>query len=203
MRMSPDCEQERAVAALVKMFLYEAYRLLGVSIASLAYYCGPLIVMLCAPILFQEKLTWTKMIGFLVVLVGAFWINGQALQAGKTSWGIVCGTMSALMYAVMVIFNKKVEHITGLENALLQLLFACFTVAIFVAWKQRALMQISGKDWPAILLLGVLNTGIGCYFYFSSIGHLPVQTVLTCGYLEPLASVLFSVLFLGEVLSPL
>ena len=36
------------------------------------------------------------------------------------------------------------------------------------------------------------------YFYFSSIGKLPVQTVAVCGYLEPLSAVLFAVACLGE-----
>ena len=49
----------------------------------------------------------------------------------------------------------------------------------------------------------ILNTGIGCYLYFSSIGNLPVQTVAICGYLEPLSAVVFSVLFLREILLPI
>ena len=39
------------------MFLYEAYARIGVSIASLLYYCGPVIVMALSPLLFKEKLT--------------------------------------------------------------------------------------------------------------------------------------------------
>ena len=53
-----------------------------------------------------------------------------------------------------------------------------------------------------ILILGIVNTGIGCYFYFSSIGHLPVQTVAICGYLEPLSALIFSAALLGEKLGP-
>ena len=34
------------------MFLYEAYQQIGVSISSLLYYCGPVIVMVLSPILF-------------------------------------------------------------------------------------------------------------------------------------------------------
>jgi drug/metabolite transporter (DMT)-like permease len=52
-----------------------------------------------------------------------------------------------------------------------------------------------------ILLLGIVNNGIGCYFYFSSIGDLPVQTVAILGYLEPLSALFFSAAFLGETLS--
>jgi drug/metabolite transporter (DMT)-like permease len=49
----------------------------------------------------------------------------------------------------------------------------------------------------------VLCTGIGCYFYFSSIGDLQVQTVAILGYLEPLSALFFSAAFLGETLSVL
>lgn len=52
-----------------------------------------------------------------------------------------------------------------------------------------------------ILVLGLLNTGIGCYFYFSSISHLPVQTVAICGYLEPLSAVVLSTVILRETMS--
>jgi len=87
------------------MFLYEAYQQIGVSIASLAYYCGPVIVMVLSPFLFRERLTWPKVIGFLTVLCGLLLVNMQAFQQGKNGWGLFCGGMSAVMYAFMVIFN--------------------------------------------------------------------------------------------------
>ncbi len=182
------------------MFLYEAYQQIGVSIASLAYYCGPVIVMALSPLLFREKLTWLKGIGFIAVLCGIFLVNGSAFQQGATGWGLFCGGMSALMYAFKVIFNKKAKSIIGLENAMLQLLVSFLTVAAFVGMKQGYTIRVEPGDWLPILILGLLNTGIGCYFYFSSIGGLPVQTVAICGYLEPLSAVVFSFLLLGEAM---
>lgn len=180
------------------VFLYEAYQRIGVSIASLAYYCGPVIVMILSPVLFREKLTWPKMAGFLAVLVGMFCVNSLALSEVNTTIGLFCGIMSAVMYAFMVIFNKKAKSITGLENSMWQLLTSFLTVAVFVGLKQGFVIHIESGDWIPILILGIFNTGIGCYFYFSSIGGLPVQTVAICGYLEPLSAVVLSVLFLQE-----
>lgn len=180
------------------MFLYEAYQQIGVGIASLAYYCGPVIVMALSPLLFHEKLTRPRVAGFLSVALGICLVNGQAFHEGKNLWGIFCGGMSAVMYALMVICNKKARFETGLENSMLQLCFSFFTTAAFVGWKQGLVFPVASEDWIPVLILGLLNTGIGCYFYFSSIGRLPVQTVAICGYLEPLAAVVFSVLFLQE-----
>lgn len=91
------------------MFLYEAYQQIGISIASFAYYCGPVIVMALFPILFREKLTCPKIGGFVVILCKAIFVNGQTFQQGKTGWRLFCGGMSAVMDAVMIIFNKKAQ----------------------------------------------------------------------------------------------
>lgn len=185
------------------MFLYEAYHQIGVSIASLAYYCGPVLVMALSPLLFGEKLTRKKVIGFLTVLVGIFLVNGQAFGEGKSGWGLFCGVMSAMMYAFMVIFNKKVKDISGMENSVLQLIISFLTAAVFIGIKQGFSLSVTRSDWLPILILGLLNTGVGCYFYFSSIGKLPVQTVAICGYLEPLSAVLLSAAFLNETMNSL
>jgi drug/metabolite transporter (DMT)-like permease len=184
------------------IFLFEAYQQVGVSIATMAYYCGPVIVMALSPLLFRERLTWPKLVGFAAVLLGAFFINGQALSEGKNAWGLLCGGMSAVMYAVMLISNKKAKGIPGLENSMLQLVVSFLTVAVFVGCRQGFVIRLAPGDWIPILLLGLVNTGIGCYLYFSSIGYLPVQRVAICGYLDPLSAVIFSALLLKETMLP-
>ncbi|MDD2578887.1 MAG: DMT family transporter [Eubacteriales bacterium] len=185
------------------MLLYEAYQLIGVSIASLLYYCGPVIVMILSPILFRERLTRNRVISFLVVLAGVYLINGQMPQTQQAGRGILFALLSALMYSGMVIFNKKAHGITGLENASFQLLVSFLTVTVFIAFRHGLTIPADSVNWPAILTLGLVNTGVGCYLYFSSIGHLPAQTVAIFSYLELLSAVLFSVLLLREVLHPL
>ncbi len=184
------------------MFLYEAYSQIGVSISSLLYYCGPVIVMVLSPLLFKERLTLPKITGFIAVLAGIFLVNGN-ISGQLNKWGILCGLMSAVMYAFMVICNKKANDIAGLENSMLQLFISFLTSAVFVGIKQGYAMDIQTESVLPIVILGFVNTGVGCYFYFSSIGKLPVQTVAVCGYLEPLSAVIFSSLLLGEQLTML
>jgi len=182
------------------MFLFEAFQQIGVSIAILAYYCGPVIVMLFSKILFNEKLTAAKVTGFFAVLLGMFLVNRQAFLQGQLSWGLGYGILAAVTYAFMVIFNKKATSITGLENPLWQLLTSFATVAIFLVIRQGLSIRIEPRNLAPVLLLGIVNTGMGCYLYFSSIGNLPVQTVAILGYLEPLSALFFSAALLGESL---
>lgn len=180
------------------MFLYEAYQQIGVSLSSLLYYCGPVIVMILSPLIFREKLTVPKILGFATVLVGIFLVNGNAVGNSSNTWGLFCGAMSAVMYFFMVTLNKQSKNISGMENAVIQLVVSFLTVAVFTGIKQGFIINVPATAWVWILILGIVNTGIGCYLYFSPLAKLPVQTVAVCGYLEPLSAVVFAALLLGE-----
>lgn len=180
------------------LFLYEAYKLIGISLASLGYYCGPIFVMVLSPLLFKEHFTKQKIISFFIALVGVVLVNGNAVSESHAGFGIFCALMSAIMYCSMVSFNKKAEEITGMENATLQLTIAFLAVFIFVICKQGFHLQIQASDIAPLLFLGLVNTGIGCLLYFSSIGNINVQTVAILGYIEPLSAVIFAFVFLNE-----
>ena len=128
-------------------------------------------------------------------------VNGADLFTGGLSRGLLYGILSALLYAAMIVSNKKVEKLTGLERSLVQLIFACAAVAIYARLTHKGAFPISGADIIPVLFLGTVNTGIGCYLYFSSVHELPAQSVAICGYIEPVSALLFSAVFLSEHMS--
>ena len=101
------------------------------------------------------------------------------------------------------ISSKKAKQISGMENAVIQLVVSFFTVAVFVGIRQGFVISVPSDDWIWILMLGIVNTGVGCYLYFSPLAKIPVQTVAVCGYLEPLSAVVFANILLGELMTPL
>lgn len=107
------------------------------------------------------------------------------------------------MYFFMVTLNKQSREIVGMENTVIQLTASFLTVAVYIGIRQAFVIHVPASSWPWILVLGLVNTGIGCYLYFSALSKLPVQTVAVCGYLEPLSAVVFSALLLGEKMSVL
>ena len=190
------------------LFLFESYRYIGVGVASLLFYCGPVIVMALSPFIFKTRLTAPKLCGFAAVILGAFLVVGQGLGNGIAPMGLLLGGMSAIMYAVMVIHSKKVSDIKGIESSAIQLLGSLCAVAVYMAASTTAgslahptAMQLANLNIPAVLCIGLVNTGFGCYLYFSSMGELPVTRVAVCGYLEPLSAVVLSALLLGEAMT--
>lgn len=189
------------------IFLFRAYQTIGVGVSSLLYYCGPIIVMALSPLIFGEKLTGGKIAGFIAVACGAFLIAAQGLGGNMPIAGIVCGIASAFCYVLMVIASKGAPHIEGLENSTLQVSAAFVTALVLTLITQGAPSFLSASvaasiDWHAVVMLGVVNTGIGCLLYFSAVAKLSVQTVAVVGYLEPLSAVVFSAVLLGEAITP-
>lgn len=159
--------------------------------------------MAASVILFKDNLTVPKVVGLGAALLGTILVNSFSSTSQINAAGLFCAILSAFSYAAMVIFNKCSKAITGTENAVIQLLVTAITVTIYMGFRYGFHMEIPADNWPWILWLGLINTGIGCYFYFSSFSHLPVQTVAVCGYIEPLSAVLFSLIFLHEEMVPL
>ena len=200
------------------IFLYEAYRRIGVGLSSVTYYCGPVIVMMLAPLVFRSRLTGRQIICFAAAFAGILMVSlpGVTGDAKVDAFGLICGFASALLHALMVIFTMKAPCITGMVNSAIQLAVSFITVALpaAVVWlictaghSTGSMAAVFGsslaipdepEQWFWVLFLGIVNTGVGCWLYFSEIAALPVITVSILGYLEPLSAVFFAVILLGE-----
>ena len=184
------------------MCLFEAYDSAGVGLASLEYYCGPVIVMALSPLLFGERLTARRVLGFAVVFLGIVAVGMDGVSGSADAGGLLLGAMSAVLLAVMIVTNKMAVGVRGMENPVVQLVFAFATVAAVSLVTGDAAMAVAPSDVPGILVLGLVNTALGCVLYFTSMGRIRSQTVAVCGYIEPLTAVVLAALVLGEPMGP-
>lgn len=179
-------------------FLFEAYASIGVSLGTIINYCGPAVVVALSPFIFRERLTRRRLLATTAALAGAFLISGQAASGGIELKGLFFAVMSALGYSAMIIFDKLSKNVRGMENSLIQLLSALAAAAVYVGLRQGWSMDISAGELPFVLWLGLINTGLCCFLYFSAVSCLPVQTVAICGYLEPVSGIVLALIFLHE-----
>lgn len=181
--------------------LFEAYRLLNVSLATLIYYVGPILVLLFSPILFREKLTGRKMTSVLIVAIGLICISGSIVVTGMNSLGLFVAAISALFYAALIVFNKQIIRTSGMQTAAIELDVA-FVVVLVYTLCTSGVPDITGSDLPYIAILGFINTGLAYLLYFSGLQKLSGQSVALISYLDPVSALLFSAFLLHEVMTP-
>lgn len=181
--------------------LFEAYRLLNVSLATLIYYTGPVLALLCSPILFNEKLTQRKLVAGFVVTVGSFCISGSVVADGMNPLGLVAAMVSALLYAALIGFNKRITRTSGMQTAAIELVVATF-VTFAYALCVSGLPHVAESDMPYIAAIGIINTGLAYLLYFSGIQKLSGQSVALISYIDPVSALCFSALLLHEALTP-
>ena len=180
--------------------LFSAYRLLNVSLATLIYYIGPILVLLFSPIIFREKLTGTKIAAVAIVAVGLVCISGSILVGGMNPVGFAAAIASALFYAALIVFNKRITHTEGLQTAAIELDIA-FAVVLIYCLLTVGLPHPARADLPYIAVIGVVNTGLAYVLYFSGLQKLPGQSVALISYVDPVSALFFSALFLHEKLT--
>lgn len=181
--------------------LFGAYRLLNVSLATLIYYIGPILVLLFSPLLFREKLTAIKIAAVVIVAVGLVCISGSILSGGMSTTGLLTAVASALFYSALIVFNKRITHTEGLQTAAIELDIA-FAVVLIYCLLTVGLPHPLASDLPFIAFIGAVNTGLAYLLYFSGLQKLSGQSVALISYVDPVSALLFSALFLHESMTP-
>ena len=183
------------------IFLFEAYHYTAVSIATLSYYFAPVIVMLVCPILFKEKLTIKQVICFIMSTIGLVLVIGVGGFEGNdiNLIGIGFGLSAAVLYAAVILLNKFIKAVDGVDRTLMQFFAAivvlipylCMTSGIHIG-------DVGGIGLLNLLIIGVVHTGIMYCMYFSSLKQLKGQEAAILGYIDPLVAIIVSVSLLGE-----
>ena len=190
-----------SVLGLNWVALFEAYRQLNVSLATLIYYVGPILVLLFSPVLFREKLNSRKITSVVLVAVGLVCISGSIALRGMSMRGLLTAVVSALFYAAVIIFNKRITNTGGLQTAALELDIAFVIVLIYMMLTVGP-PHPAVSDIPWIAVIGLVNTGLAYLLYFSGLQKLPAQSAALISYVDPVSALVFSALFLHETMTP-
>lgn len=182
------------------ILLFQAYRYTTISAATLSYYFAPVIVTVASPLLFHERLTAKQIICFVMSTLGLVLIigtGGSEEIAGIT--GILFGLGAAVFYAVVILLNKFIKNVAGIQRTILQLLAAVVTLLPYVALSSGFnLNLLDTAGWACLLTIGLFHTGITYCLYFSALKDLTGQEAAILSYIDPLVAVIISVLLLGE-----
>lgn len=184
------------------IFLFEAYNYTSIATATLCYYMQPILVILASPLIFRERLTPRKLFCVITAMVGMVFVSGaadQGIPSPAELRGILFGLCAALLYATVVMINKKYADIGTYEKTIVQLLSAAVVMLPYLAVTEDfSTLALSGQSIAILLLVGIVHTGIAYALYFGSMADLTAQTVALLSYIDPVTAILLSAFLLRE-----
>ena len=177
-----------AAMGLNWILLFEAYRYTTVSAATLSYYAAPVIVTMLCPVFFHENLTKKQVLCFVMSTAGVVLIIGirNLTGGGKDLVGILLGLGAAVFYAAVILLNKLIKGVSGIQRTFLQFLAAIAVLIPYVACTGGFhLAELSGAGWGSLLIVGLFHTGVTYCLYFSALKelrgrHLSARTEEAC-----------------------
>lgn len=188
------------------IFLFEAYRYTTVSVATLSYYFAPVIVMVASPLLFHEKLTFSQVVCFVGSTIGlVLVINPTGLGEGADPVrGVLFGLAAATLYATVVLLNKRIRKVSGIDRTMLQFAFAVIVLLPYLLLTTGIELQLmTPAGWLCLMAVGAMHSGVAYVMYFSALSVLPGQESAILSYIDPLVAVIISLTLLHEPVAPI
>ena len=187
------------------ILLFEAYKYTTVAMATLSYYFAPVIVTVASTVLFREGLTAKQISCFVMSTLGLVMVIGVSGGGGSHDLlGILLGLGAAVFYAAVVLINKGIRRVSGLNRTFMQFLAAILVMTPYISMTGGS--HLAGLDMTGavnLMVVGVFHTGICYCMYFSSLRYLKGQEASILSYIDPVLAVILSVAVLHEPVSPL
>ena len=185
------------------ILLFEAYNFTSVAVATLCYYMAPVFVILASPFVFGEKLTLKNMVCIIGALVGMVFVSG-IFNIEKINFsemrGILLGLGAAVLYACVVLVNKKIEGINAEDRTTIQLSSAAVVLLPYVLFFEG--LPEASEITPLVLVLlvfvGIVHTGLAYALYFGSMKNIEARTVALFSYIDPVVAIILSAVILKE-----
>ncbi len=168
------------------------------------YNMCPVYVMIFAPLVLKESISKIQVSVIFISFLGLFLIVGQNLSEGYESMGLALSAVSGMLYATIVLVNRSIKTRVDNQTAtFVQILTAMIVLLPFVLIDGN-ISKIVDLDALAVvytILLGVLHTGVAYTIFFSLYAHMKSVEIVSYSFLEPLFGILFSVIFIGEIVT--
>ena len=162
---------------------------------------APIFVMVLSPFILGEKLTGKKAISVIMALCGMVLVSGvlEGSVGASSLKGILLGLGAAVLYALVVMTNKKLGPVDAYAKTTVQLGAAALAILPYVLYT-GALSSFRPEAGPVLLVLvvGIVHTGLAYTLYFGSMPGLSTSSIALFAYIDPIVAILCSTFLLKE-----
>jgi len=187
------------------ILFFESYKYTTVTVTTLCYYMAPTLIILGSARILQERLTTRKLLCAAAALLGMVFISGivdAGMPSAGEARGILFGLLAAVLYASIILCNKRMTATGAIDRTAAELLLA----GVMLVFYNLLTGDIAFSDWSArnllfTVLLGAVWTGSAYALYFLNLLRIPAQTAALMSYTDPVVAMLVSVFFFREPIS--
>ena len=177
------------------------------STGSLILSLVPLATAVLGVIFLGEQLTKMRVLGFILALAGVFFIQGGSFSGLKLSQGELLLFTSMFAQAISFIFIKKATATLDSKavTAIMNLAGSVGLLLIAFIAEPDGLSNMTSAPLGVYIVLftsGIVATGIGHMVFNSAIQKIGASKTAIFNNFVPFFGVLFSVIFLNEMIEP-
>jgi drug/metabolite transporter (DMT)-like permease len=195
------------MVALAGVPLNQIFFILGLkhtSVAHSALLIGttPILVLLLAAFLGQEKITAWKMIGLLTAFVGIGVLDySPAKGSGVTMLGDLYAFLAAVAFALFTVFGKRATETHG-SISVNTLAYAggalvLVPVTLWEAWG-FSFGRVSATAWTSLAYMALFPSLVCYLIFYYALTFIPASRLSAFSYVQPLLATTGAALFLDE-----
>jgi drug/metabolite transporter (DMT)-like permease len=176
-----------------------------VSLAGLLLYLYPAIATVLAVWVGRERLTRALAAGLLLALAGvAVTLGLPALEAAREpdARGIALVLSSAMLYAAYIVGSERALHGVHSVVAMAYIASGASVSYLVLTAVTETFTGAIGQGWLWIAAMAVVSTVVAAGMFLAAIRRLGPSRAATLSTVEPLLTVIFAAIVLGERLEP-
>ena len=183
--------------------LNTAYTLVDVGICTTIHFTYPIFVTLGCVLIYKVRIGRVKIMALAVSTLGivALVLGGTGSSSNATG-GIFLALVSGVTYAFYMLFLDKsnlASQMSPVKVIFYVGLSGCSVLALYgLLTGQLNFSGIEPKYWLMVVGIGILGGLVGFSLVQLGIKHTDATTTSICSTCEPVTSVLFGILLLGE-----
>jgi drug/metabolite transporter (DMT)-like permease len=184
---------------------FEAVKRGSVALAVITFYTAPIFLAVLAPLFLPERVSNVALGALVPGGVGVALVALSGVDGNVFGWvALACGIGSALAFAVLLVLSKRLLHsgVAPLTITFWGCLAGSVAIAPALAFAGTVLPD-DASEWAAVLLLGVVFTGLATLVYMWLLRHVTAQAAGVLTFLEPVSAVVIAWGLLDESLTPL
>ena len=196
-----------AVVSLAGITFNQFFFIAGLSRTSVAHMAvffaiTPLLVLIMAAAIGQERFAWPKFIGMIVAMGGVLALEVSRGNEGfATPLGDLLAFLGTIAFAVYTVAGKTLAARYG-SVPINTFAYAIGTVTLLpLSWRERATLhvaQVSALAWWSLAYMAIFSSVVAYLVYYYVLAHVPASRLAAFTYAEPVLAAILAWGMLGE-----